>query len=70
MYALEGDFEFISYADVFRIYKYYRLFDMYDLKSGLRKYRVQIGKFKTKNLDEYNGTFFNAEKDIITNIVD
>lgn len=40
MYALEGDFEFISYADVFRIYKYYRLFDMYDLKSGLRKYRI------------------------------
>lgn len=69
MYASHVYLATTTWGDVYRIFKYFRLFQEWDDRRGSRLFLVYPNQFTELDLQHYEGTFYAKEKDIVNNMV-
>jgi len=58
-----------TWGDLFRLYKYFNFFQEWDDRRGSRLFLVYPAQLTETDLQQFVGSFYVKEKDIITNIV-
>lgn len=65
MYASHVYLATTTWGDVYRIFKYYRMFSTWDDSKGSRLFLIYPNQLDEIELVQYEGTFYAKEKDIV-----